>query len=267
MADPASPSSEVHMRLSVVIPAYNEERRLPRTLADVLAYLGSQSYASEVIVVDDGSQDATAALVRAETGGRMPVRLLQHPGGGNRGKGASVRRGMLAATGAFRLFMDADNSTTINHLDRFWQHTLDGADIVIGSRDVEGAVVAVHQLWLKEAAGNLGNVIVRLLAVPGILDTQAGFKLFTTRVVDDIFPRLTIDRWGFDIEILAVARLFGYRIVEAPITWLNDPESKVTLSSYLEVLSEVWRVRRNIRRGLYGAPGAGHGAGVGRGRA
>jgi len=147
--------------------------------------------------------------------------------------------------------MDADNSTTVDHLDKFWRFFDEGYDVVIGSRDVEGSVVAVHQAWYKEAAGDLGNVIVRLLAVPGILDTQAGFKLMKAKVVEDLFPRLVIDRWGFDIEILAVARHRGYRIKEAPITWLNDPESKVALSAYFEVLGEVWRVRKNLQLGLY----------------
>lgn len=248
MTDPAAAAD---MRLSVVIPAYNEERRLPRTLDDVLAYLESQAYVAEVIVVDDGSADRTGEIARERSSERVPVRVVHHPDGRNHGKGSAVRRGMLAAQGRFRLFMDADNSTTVNHVEKFWRFFDEGYDVVIGSRDVEGSVVAVHQAWYKEAAGNLGNVIVRLLAVPGILDTQAGFKLLKAKVVEDVFPRLVVDRWGFDIEILAVARSLGYRIKEAPITWLNDPESKVKLASYFEVLSDVVRVRRNLRRGLY----------------
>lgn len=239
------------IRLSVVIPAYNEERRLGETLDDVLTYLASQTYVAEVIVVDDGSADRTGDVARGKGGKNVPVRVVHHPDGRNHGKGAAVRRGMLAATGRYRLFMDADNSTTVDHVETFWPFFEEGYDIVIGSRDVEGAVVAVHQPWYKEAAGDFGNVIVRLLAVPGILDTQAGFKLLKAKVVEDIFPRLVVDRWGFDIEILAVAREKGYRIKEAPITWLNNPDSKVTLASYLEVLGDVWRVRRNLQRGLY----------------
>lgn len=234
-----------------MIPAYNEERRLPKTLDDVLGYLGSQTYASEVIVVDDGSRDRTREIAGANGGGRIPLRVLEHPDRRNHGKGAAVRRGMLAARGQYRLFMDADNSTTVDHIERFWSFFDEGYDIVIGSRDVEGAVVTVHQPWYKEVAGNMGNVLIRTLAVPGIYDTQAGFKVFTAKVVEDVFPRLTIDRWGFDVEILAVARFLGYRIKEAPITWINDPESKVQWTTYFEVLSEVWRVRRNLRAGLY----------------
>lgn len=251
MSEEQSRSGKPGVELSVVIPAYNEERRLPRTLDDVLGYLGAQTYAAEVIVADDGSTDGTVTVARQREGARTPLRVLSSPDGRNHGKGAAVRRGMLGAVGEYRLFTDADNSTTVDHVERFWQFFDGGYDVVIGSRDVAGAVVAVHQAWFKEVAGNLGNVVVRALAVPGIYDTQAGFKMFRARVVGDVFPRLTIDRWGFDVEILAVARALGYRIKEAPITWLNDPESKVKLSSYFEVLSEVWRIRRNLRAGLY----------------
>lgn len=251
MGETPSRSGEPGVKLSVVIPAYNEERRLPRTLDDVLSYLGAQTYRSEVIVSDDGSTDRTVAVARASDGGRVALRLVRAADKKNHGKGAAVRMGMLAALGAYRLFMDADNSTTVDHVERFWAFFQAGHDVVIGSRDVPGSVVVVHQPWHKELAGNLGNVVVRSLAVPGIYDTQAGFKMFTAKVVADVFPKLTINRWGFDIEILAVARHLGYRIKEAPITWLNDPESKVKASTYVEVLGEVWRIRRNLRSGVY----------------
>ncbi len=237
--------------LSVVIPAYNEQRRLPGTLDEVLAYLARQSYDAEVLVVDDGSTDATAAVVRERIGGPIPLRLVTHSDGTNHGKGAAVRRGMLEAQGRFRLFMDADNSTTLDHVERFWPHFEDGCDVVIGSRDVPGAHIAVHQPWYKELAGNLGNLIIRALVVPGVKDTQAGFKMLSQRSAEDVMPRLTVERWGFDVELLAVARRRGYRIQEVPINWVNAPNSKVRALTYLEVLGEVWQVRRNLRTGRY----------------
>lgn len=243
--------SESNTYLSVVIPAYNEELRLPRTLIDVFKYLIKQSYSAEVLVVDDGSTDGTARIVQEWLSDKIPLRLITYPDKRNYGKGAAVRRGMLEAQGQFHLFMDADNSTTINHIECFWPFFEDGYDIVIGSRGVAHAVIASHQSWYRELAGKIGNRIIQALVVPRIADTQAGFKMFTHRCVEDLFPRLTINRWGFDVEILAAAQHHSYRIKEVPITWTNDPESKVTLQTYFEVLKEVWQIRRNIRSGFY----------------
>ena len=242
-------SSDV--RLSVVIPAYNEEVRLPDTLLQSLQYLEAQSYSSEVIVVDDGSTDGTARVVRQRNGISLPVSLVAHPDGSNHGKGASVRLGMLAARGAYRLFMDADNSTTLDQVERFWPFFDKGCEVVIGSRNVKGAVVAKHQAVYKEMAGRCGNYVIRALLVPGIGDTQAGFKMFTRKSAETIFSRLTIERWGYDFEILAIARCHGYRICEAPIVWINAPGSKVGLGSYFQVLFEVFRVKCNLKRGRY----------------
>jgi dolichyl-phosphate beta-glucosyltransferase len=246
MPSPSAP------HLSVVIPAYNEARRLPRTLDDVVSYLARQSYAAEIFVVDDGCQDGTADLVRTRAAGTaLPIEVIEQPDRRNHGKGAAVRRGMLAARGRYRLFMDADNSTTIDHIETFWPCVDDGFDVVIGSRDVPGANVQVHQAWYRELAGKLGNRIIQLLAVPGIHDTQTGFKMVTAACVERVFPLLTIDRWGFDVEILAVARALGFRIKELPVRWVDQPDSKLKATSYLEVLREVWQVRRNLRAGRY----------------
>jgi glycosyltransferase involved in cell wall biosynthesis len=234
----------------VIIPAFNEETRLPETLCRVGAYLAGQNYESEVIVVDDGSTDATALAVSACTA-VASLRLVRHPDGANHGKGAAVRRGMQEAHGAYRLFMDADNSTTLDQVVVLWPWFEQGYDVAIGSRKAPGARVAVHQAWYKESAGRFGNLIIRALAVPEIADTQAGFKMFSCRAAAAIFPLQTIERWGYDIEVLAIAKLLGFRIREVPIVWVNAPGSKVRLSSYLQVLSEVWRVRRNVRSGQY----------------
>ncbi len=243
------PASAVH--LSVVIPAYNEALRLPGTLEDVLRYLSRQSYRSEIIVVDDGSDDGTAAVALDCRSEVVPVRLFSHPDSANRGKGASVRLGMLKARGQFSLFMDADNSTTVDQVADFWPAFDRGFDVVIGSRKAPGANVMVRQKWYKVMAGRLGNLVIRLLAVPGISDTQAGFKMFTRKCVEAVFPVLTIDRWGMDVEILAAARAMGYLVCELPVTWINSPSSKVGWRSYFQVLADVWCIRRNLRSGVY----------------
>ena len=242
-------NSEIH--LSVIIPALNEADRLPGTLDDVLRYLARQEYDAEVLVVDDGSTDDTARMVREWPPGAIPLRLISQPDGRNHGKGAAVRLGMASASGHFRLFMDADNSTTIDQVEGFWPLLDDGYDVVIGSRDVGGAHVVVHQPWYKELGGKLGNLLIRTLAVSGVVDTQAGFKMFTQRCIEDLLPRLTIERWGFDVELLVAARCRGYRIKETPITWINAANSRVSALTYIEVLGEVWRIRRQWRAGHY----------------
>lgn len=243
-----SPSDD-NIFLSVVIPAYNEERRLPATLKSVISYLQKQSYRWEIAVVDDGSKDRTADIVRETTIVTPQARLLQY--GKNHGKGYAVRYGMTHVKGQYRVFMDADNSTTIDHVEAFIPFFHMGYDVVIGSRDVKGAYVAVHQAKWKEMLGDLGNLWIRFWAVSGIYDTQAGFKMFTGKASDAIFPYLTIDRWGFDVEALAVAKLRGLKVVERPIRWVNDPDSKVSTKAYIDVLKEVVQVRLNMWKGTY----------------
>ena len=239
------------VKLSVVIPAYNEEFRLPKTLSQSLRYLEAQPYRSEVIVVNDGSSDKTESVVRGQSLNSVPLRLLNHPDGANHGKGASVRRGMMEARGAYRLFMDADNSTTLNQVDRFWPMFSQGYDVVIGSRALKDSIIGIRQNKLKEIAGKFGNWVIQRFAVPGVFDTQAGFKMLTAEKAEIIFPCLTIDRWGYDVEMLVVARTHGCRIAEIPITWINATGSKVTMGTYFEVLWEIWKIRRNFKAGLY----------------
>lgn len=235
--------------LSVIIPAYNEEKRLPQTLRAVADYLRRQNYSWEVVVVSDGSRDRTPDIVRELSIQEPRIRLFHYQQ--NRGKGYAVKYGMTQVSGEVRLFMDADNSTTIDHFDHMRSFLPMGFDVVIGSRDVAGAHVAVHQAWWKEKLGDLGNLWIRFWAVPGILDTQAGFKVFTAKAAEDVFPRLKIDRWGFDVEALAVARYLGYKVIERPIRWVNDPNSKVSAGAYLQVLKEVVQVRLNMWLGKY----------------
>ncbi len=235
--------------LSVVIPAYNEEKRLPQTLRATIGYLKNKPYQWEILIVNDGSHDRTPDLVRSMSVEDSRIKLLQY--GGNKGKGYAVRYGMTHATGELQVFMDADNSTSIEHLDKFIPFVKQGFDVVIGSRDIGGAEISVHQPKWKELLGDLGNIWIQFWAVPGIKDTQTGFKLFTKKASADVFPYLTIDRWGFDVEALAVARMKGYKISEQPVRWINDPNSKVSGSAYIEVLKEVVQVRINMTRGIY----------------
>ena len=239
------------VRLSVIIPAYNEELRLPRTLRAVIEYLKTQTYSSEIIVVNDGSTDGTERIVHEQSSDAIPMRQFSHADGANHGKGAAVRKGMMEANGAFRLFMDADNSTTLDQVAGFWPLFDQGYGVVIGSRALANSVIGVRQGKAKELAGRAGNWIIRMLAAPGISDTQAGFKMFTAESAGVIFPRQTIERWGYDVELLVIARSHGYRIAEVPITWINALGSKVTIKSYFQVLSDIVKIRRNSRSGLY----------------
>jgi dolichyl-phosphate beta-glucosyltransferase len=239
------------IRLSLIIPAYNEELRLPQTLGHAIEYLRSQPYSSEIIVVDDGSTDGTEQVVRKKDPASVSLKLLSHDDGVNHGKGASVKRGMMEARGAFRLFMDADNSTTLDQIDRFWPYFEQGYEVVIGSRALKDSVIGVHQARYKEIAGRFGNWFVRTLAIPGIRDTQAGFKMFSAKASEIIFPRQTIQRWSYDVELLVIARTHGYHIREVPITWINVSGSKVTMQSYFQVLGDVLQIRRNLKAGLY----------------
>jgi dolichyl-phosphate beta-glucosyltransferase len=238
------------IHLSVIIPAYNEVMRLPHTLRRSIEYLKTQPYLSEIIVVNDGSTDGTERIIREQCFSSS-VKLLTHPDGANHGKGAAIKRGMMEARGAYRLFMDADNSTTLEQVERFWPFFDRGFQVVIGSRAIKGTVIGLHQTKYKEFAGRLGNRIIQIFAVPGIRDTQAGFKMFAAREAEALFSRQTLNRWGYDFELLAIAQLHGFRICEVPITWINSSGSKVTFRSYFEVLGELWRVRRNLKAGIY----------------
>ena len=236
------------MHLSVIIPAYNEAERIEKTLEAIAGYLRTQSYDWEVIVVNNNSSDETADAVSRIMYHESRIKMLDE----NRpGKGYAVKTGMLEATGDFRLFTDADNSTSIDQIERMWPLVTTGYDIVIGSLAVPGARVVRGEPFYRVLFGKLGNKWIQLFAVWGISDTQRGFKLFTARAAQAIFPKLTIFGWGFDIEVLALARKLGYRIHEVPVVWDNDPNSKVNIWAYPQVLLQTLKVRWNLLVGRY----------------
>ena len=237
------------MYLSVVIPAYNEAKRIGTTLQAVCTWLAGQSYDWEVIVVDNRSTDTTADVVRGVMQQFHNIRLIQEK---RPGKGYAVTAGMLFAAGEVRVFMDADNSTAIDHFAKMQPLIEGGTDIVIGSLAVKGASVVrggSEPLW-RQALGKAGNLWIQLWAVPGIWDTQRGFKAFTAKAAQEIFPRLAIFGWGFDVDVLACARARGFSIAEIPVTWNNPPETRVNIWAYPKVLLDTVKVgfRRIFRR-------------------
>jgi dolichyl-phosphate beta-glucosyltransferase len=239
--------------LSVIIPAKDEEKRLPGTLERVLEYLGRQPYTYEVVVVDDGSTDDTRGVVERFAATDPAVRLLSYEV--NRGKGYAVRRGMLDAQGDYLLMCDADLSTPIEEVETLFAALDEGAAIAIGSRAMTGSHLVVRQPPLRELIGRCFNLAVRFLAVPGIHDTQCGFKLFTRAAARDIFAHLTVDHWCFDVEALLVARKMEYRVAEVPVTWVNEANTKVNvLRDFARTVLDLLRIRtrwllRRPRRG------------------
>ena len=206
-----------------MVPAFNEERRLGATLARLRQFLGARS--AEVLVVDDGSSDSTPAMVLALAKKWKTLRLVSL--GANAGKGAAVARGVHEAQGRFILFSDADLSTPIEELPRLQAALKAGASIAIGSRALDRARIGVHQPFYREAGGRLFNKLVQALTVPGIRDTQCGFKLFEAAAAKRLFAKQQVRRFGFDVEVLYLARKLGLGIAELPVRWENSPETKV----------------------------------------
>lgn len=237
--------------LSVVIPAFNEEARLPATLARVRAYLDARGAPYQVLVVNDGSSDRTAEVARAQGG---PVELLHHAR--NRGKGHAVRAGMLAAAGERRLMTDADLSTPIEELPKLEAELARGFDVAIGSRAVAGARIEVRQPFYREAMGRLFNRLVQGLLLPGLSDTQCGFKLFTAAAATAAFGPARLDGFSFDVEALYLARRQGLRVAEVPVVWRNDAATRVGLSGGARAFVDLVRIRTAAARGRYGAAGS-----------
>jgi dolichyl-phosphate beta-glucosyltransferase len=234
------------MYLSVIIPAYNEEKNIEQTIRSIFNYLKLKNIEHEILVVTDGSTDNTKSIVKSLIPEIPTLNLISFKE--NRGKGYVVKMGMIKAKGDFKLFTDADNSTSIDNIEKMMPYFNKGYDVVIASIGVTGKQIlkGSEPLWRK-LFGKLGNLYIRLLVTPGIYDTQRGFKIFTAKAADKIFPKLTIERWGFDVEVLALANKFGFKIKEVPVVWQNNINtSHVKLSAYFQVLLEVLKIKWNL---------------------
>jgi dolichyl-phosphate beta-glucosyltransferase len=236
--------------LSIIIPAHNEEKRLPPTLEQVFAFLNKQNYESEVLVIENGSADGTYELAQSYASQHKYLRVIKEDG---RGKGLAVRRGMLEARGQYRLMCDADLSMPIEEISKFLSRDTAEFDIAIASREAPGAK-RYNEPRYRHLGGRLINLIIRILILPGLQDTQCGFKCFRAEVADDLFKRQTLMGWSFDIELLFIARRHGYRIIEIPIDWYYRPESKVNaLRDSMRMIEDIFQIHRNARRGIYDA--------------
>lgn len=237
--------------LSVIIPAYNEENRLPKTLREINNYLKKQTYTSEIIVVSDGSNDKTVEVSRSMASEINNLKVLEFKE--RLGKGFGVREGIFEAKGEYRIFTDADNSTSIDQIEKMWPEFEAGYDIVIGSRDIKGAVLTVPQPWIRKVVLGGGFKLVRkiIIGLWTIQDTQCGFKCFRGKAAQDIFSRITIRHFGFDPEVLIIAKKLGYKVKEVPITWVNDAQSKVKFKSMVKMLFETFKIRQNLILGKY----------------
>ena len=236
--------------LSIIIPAYNEERRLPNALEQVRAFVESQTYTSEVLVVENGSQDRTFEVAQAFAQRYPLVSVFQEK---QRGKGLAVRHGILKARGEYRFMCDADLSMPVDEINRFLPPALQGFDIVIGSREAPGAV-RYNEPQYRHLGGRAVNTMIRLLALPGLNDTQCGFKCFRAAVAEDLFRLQTLTGWAFDVELLYIARQRGYSIAELPIHWYFNPESKLNVvKDAFRMGMDILTIRLNNLKGVYDA--------------
>jgi dolichyl-phosphate beta-glucosyltransferase len=238
--------------LSLVIPAYNEEKRIGSSLAQIIAYFQRNGYSYELIVVDDGSTDRTVEVVRELMAEEENARLLYAK---HSGKGSAVRKGILSAKGQYVFFTDADLSTPITELTKFLEQLNQGYKVVIGSRKIAGANVEVHQSWLRESMGKVFTWLTNVILTKNISDVTCGFKGFNRSVAQEVFSRQQINDWSFDAEILFLAQKYGYSIKEVPVRWRNDPATKVnlfedTVRSFLGLL----KIRAKDLRGKYRQP-------------
>ncbi|HEX7555579.1 MAG TPA: dolichyl-phosphate beta-glucosyltransferase [Leptolinea sp.] len=237
--------------LSIILPVHNEEKRLPGTLQQVARFISAQSFNSEVLIVENGSNDRSYEIARQFS--------MEHPSffafhEDQRGKGLAVRNGMLNARGDYRIFCDVDFSMPVDEIVRFLPPQQVNADIVIGSREAIGAV-RYHEPAYRHFIGRIFNSMVRLTTLPGLQDSQCGFKLFTAQCAEAVFQKQTLNGMSFDVEVLFIARRLGYSIIEIPIPWYFNQDSRVRLvDDSMRMAIDLFIIRRNAARGLYGPP-------------
>lgn len=237
--------------LSIVIPAHNEEGRLPGSLEAVFAFLQKQPFSSEVLVIENGSSDHTYEIAQEYAKRYEHLRVIQNK---TRGKGRAIQRGVKEATGEYIFMCDADLSMPIEEVSKFLPPQLTGADIAIGSREAPGSV-RYHEPGYRHFTGRVFNTLIRWLVLPGLQDTQCGFKCIRAEVARNIVPYQTLMGWAFDVELLYIARRHGYSIVEIPIDWYFNADSKISVvRDSLRMFLDLLLIRRNARRGLYNAP-------------
>lgn len=233
--------------LSIVIPAYNEADRLPKTLGIINDYLASTQYTYEILVVDDGSRDNTSEVAKSLE--LKNVKVLAYKI--NRGKGYAVNHGVTRAKGRYIIFADADNSTPFEQIAKLLEQIND-FPVVIGSRYLPGSKIMVKQPLSRRIGARLGNLLIRMILLPRVVDTQCGFKMFQLEAAKEIFARQTIWRWGFDIEILYIAKKLGFQVKQVPVEWYNDTATKIQSPFvFVSTLSELFRIKLNSLQGKY----------------
>jgi dolichyl-phosphate beta-glucosyltransferase len=234
--------------LSLIIPAHNEETRLPDTLKQVMAFSARQPYAMEVLIVENGSQDHTLQIAQEFATANQQLRVLQNE---QSGKGRAVKQGMLASTGEYRFMCDVDLSMPVEEINRFLPPNSKEDEIAIASREAPGAI-RYGEPYYRHFVGRIYNGLIRSLALPGLQDTQCGFKCFTSKTAEDVFPRQTMSGWSFDVEILFIARLLGYKVVEIPIHWYYSPHSKISVvRDSFRMGVDLLTIRLNALQGVY----------------
>lgn len=239
--------------LSIIIPAYKEKERIGTNLLSIKKYLDEKNITYEILIVVDGSPDNTAEISRGYGEQISFLRVIDNPQ--NHGKGYVVRQGLLEAKGKFRVFLDADGSTSITHMDQAFALFENGADLVVGSRDVKGAFIQVHQPRHREIMGDMGNWLIRIvLGLWSFPDTQCGFKAMRASVADAVASRMVVDRFGFDFELIVLARKLGFHVVQMPVRWLNEEGSTVGLTGpngFIQVLVDLFKTRMRLWMGAY----------------